>query len=144
MDNMQRHNINKINLLKELIFRATRSSGKGGQNVNKVSTKITLIFDVEKSGILDASAKAIIKSRLRTKIGANGQLKLNVSKERYQSVNKSIAIKKFLILINKALEPEEIRIKTKPGKTSIKKRLSDKANHSAKKKLRSRKPVLDE
>jgi ribosome-associated protein len=144
MDNLIRHNINKINLLKELIFKATRSSGKGGQNVNKVSTKVTLIFDIDNSAILNPDLKRTIKNHLRTKITAGGILKLSVSKERYQSVNKSIALKKFLFLINMALEPEELRIKTKPGKISIRKRLSDKANLAAKKKLRSKKPELDE
>jgi len=144
MDNLIRNNIFFKELLKELFFVATRSSGKGGQNVNKVSTRITLIFDIEKSKILDENAKELLKNRLRTRINAKGQLKLNVSKERYQSINKSIAIKKFLALINSAFEPKEIRIKTKPNRVSNEKRLFEKANLSVKKKIRTQKPIIEE
>ncbi len=144
MDNLIKHDIFYKDILKELCFIASRSSGKGGQNVNKVSTKITLIFDIKNSRILDENSKEIIKNRLRTRINAKGQLKINVSNERYQSLNKSIAIKKFFVLINNALESEEIRIMTKPKRISIEKRLFEKANLSVKKKMRIKKPLIEE
>ena len=144
MNNFSRYNITDTELLKELKFRATRSSGKGGQNVNKVSTRITLIFELEKSAILNEDAKKIIRKQLKSKINLKGQITFSVSKERYQSVNKSIAIKKFIAMIDNALELKEIRIKTKPGLASKEKRLSNKANIAAKKKLRAQKPSIEE
>ena len=144
MENLFIKNISSDELLKELSFQATRSSGKGGQNVNKVSTKITLIFDIEKSYVFNNVEKETLLRRLQTRINAKGELKLSVSRERYQSVNKSIAIKQFLSLINKALKPDAIRIKTKPGRASHEKRLFEKANLSAKKKTRSKKPTIEE
>lgn len=143
MNNISKNNISIDDLLKELEFVASRSSGKGGQNVNKVSTKITLIFDVEKSGTLTSNLKNLIKSRLSNRINSKGQLRLSVSKERFQYRNKSLAIKKFLELLNDALEPEEIRIRTKPGKKSIEKRLHNKSVHSEKKRLRGSKPEME-
>jgi len=144
MNNLAKNNISIDSLKKELVFIASRSSGKGGQNVNKVSTKITLIFDLGKSKVLNENAKTLIYSRLNNRINSKGQMQLNVSKERSQFLNKTLAVKKFLELINIALEPEEIRISTKPSKKSKEKRLSDKTIQGAKKKSRSLKPLVEE
>lgn len=144
MQNLLSHNINSKDLIKELVFRATRSSGKGGQNVNKVSTKVILIFNLEKSNVLGENTKSIIKDRLCNRISKQGNIQLTASKERSQQMNKSAVIKKFLSLINDALESEELRIITKPTKISINKRLAKKAAHSLKKQIRRTKFISEE
>jgi ribosome-associated protein len=138
------YKINTTDLLKELSFRTSRSSGKGGQNVNKVSTKVSLIFEIEKSSVLNGNLKKIILEKLKSHINSKGLLQITVSKERYQHVNKSIAVKKFLKLIEKALEPETERIKTNPTRASKEKRLHNKANISVKKRLRLKNKIEEE
>ena len=128
--------INIDNLLSELVFKTTRSSGKGGQNVNKVSTKVILIFDIVKSQTIDDGSKELIMNRLINKISNAGLLQMSSSKERSQFMNKKAVIQKFLVTINKALETDEERIATKPGRKAKAKRLDNKSKHSEKKQNR--------
>jgi len=127
------NDIDPEDIKKEFKFEAVRSSGSGGQNVNKVSTKVIISFDVKKSLILCEKFKGILEEKLRNRISQKGILRISVSKERSQFRNKTAAIDKLILLINNALEPEEKRIATKPTKVSKLKRITNKKNRSVKK-----------
>ncbi len=124
-------------LLDECTFVASRSSGSGGQNVNKVSTKITLQFDVDASEILTEEQKQRVKEKLKTRINKAGMLQINSDKERTQFLNKKNVIEKFTTLLQKACKEEKDRIATKPTSTSKQKRKEEKIRLSIKKESRS-------
>jgi len=121
---------------KEFVFKSSRSGGKGGQNVNKVETKIELTFDIINSSVLNEEEKKKFLVKLQNRIDKNGILRLTSQTERSQYLNKEKAIKKFYSLANKALEEEKIRTKTKPSKVSKEKRIQSKKKISEKKVLR--------
>ena len=110
----------------EFIFQATRSSGPGGQNVNKVSSKVELRFNLWSSALLDEQEKAIIAEKLTNKINKEGELVLVAQTDRSQLKNKEKVIEKFYHLLEKALMPPKKRYKTKPTKASVEKRLESK------------------
>jgi len=124
---------------REFKFRTSRSSGKGGQHVNKVSTKVELIFNVPKSKILDADEKVIVKERLRNKLSSRGDLRIVTELFRSQLRNKNICIERFYKIMEKALKRSKYRLATEPTKTSIDKRY--KAKHIIGGKKRNRKKV---
>jgi ribosome-associated protein len=124
------------NFESEFEFRASRSGGKGGQNVNKVETKIELNFDIVSSNLLNDDEKQKIFIKLKNRIDKNGVLKIVSQTERSQFLNKSQAVKKFYALIEKGLEEEKIRKKVKLSKTEKEKRFNEKKKVSAKKDLR--------
>ena len=128
--------INKSQILKELSFKASRSSGSGGQNVNKVSTKIELRFDVDSSLLLTDNEKDRIKIKLKNRISSENILIITSDSERTQLGNKKKAIEIFFDLLEKALRKPKKRIKTKPTKASKEKRLKKKKIQSDKKQLR--------
>lgn len=121
---------------KEFIFTASRSGGPGGQNVNKVSSKIELRFNVGVSAILTAEEKEIITSKLATRINNDGELVIVSQSERSQLSNKEKTIEKFYNLLDKALKAVKKRKPTKPTQTSKVKRLETKKINSKKKSLR--------
>jgi ribosome-associated protein len=127
-----------IDFESEFVFRASRSGGKGGQNVNKVSTKIELDFDIAGSKLLDEAEKETLLAKLKNKTDKNGILRIVSQSERSQLLNKLDAIKKFDRLIEKAFKKEKIRRKTKPSITSKEERLSSKKIESQKKSFRSK------
>ena len=110
----------------EFVFQASRSGGPGGQNVNKVSTKVELRFNVANSALLSDDEKAIISAKLINKINNLGELILVSQTDRSQLKNKEKVIEKFYLLIIKALTPRKKRLKTKPTKASVEKRLESK------------------
>jgi ribosome-associated protein len=120
----------------EFSFKTSRSSGAGGQNVNKVSTKVELDFDVTNSALLTAEQKEIILSKLVHKITKDGILQIIVQAERSQLGNKEIAIKKCYELLNKCFVVVKKRRATKPSKGSKERRLSSKKRDSEIKKSR--------
>ncbi len=132
----------KENIVKELKFKAIRSSGAGGQHVNKVSSKIELTFDLENSEALNDDEKILLKSKLSSKLTTENILILTVEETRSQHKNKELAIKKFVTLIVTNLKKPKKRTPTKPSKSVIKKRTETKLKKSVKKALR-RKPDLD-
>ena len=114
------------NFQDEFAFQASRSSGPGGQNVNKVSSKVELRFHIANSVLLNEEEKAMITLKLINKINKQGELVLVSQTERSQPMNREKVIEKFYILINKALTPKKKRLKTRPTKASVEKRLESK------------------
>ena len=123
---------------KELVFTTSRSSGPGGQNVNKVNTKVTLKFDVVQSGVLTPEEKEIISAKLHSRITTDGILLLTSQDKRSQLENKQAVIQKFNVLIAKAFEKKKARRSTKPSKGSVEKRITNKKQHSEKKQWRQK------
>ena len=115
----------------EFIFQATRSSGPGGQNVNKVSSKVELRFNVADSQLLGEEEKSIIYEKLANKINNQKELVLVSQKDRSQIKNKEIVMEKFYALIEKALMTAKRRYRTKPTRSSIEKRLESKKAQAA-------------
>ena len=126
---------------KEVRYRTSRSSGAGGQHVNKVSTKVELIFDIDASDILSEEEKTIIKEELANRISKDGLLTLNSDETRSQVKNKEIVFNRFLLLLEDALKPAKERKPTKPTKSSVERRLKDKKKLSDKKGFR--KPLTE-
>jgi ribosome-associated protein len=120
----------------ELNFFASRSSGPGGQNVNKVSTKVELRFDVLNSTLLTSEEKEVLLIKLAKKINNDGILLIVSQNERSQLRNKENAIEKFYSLVAKALTPKKKRRPTRPSLSSIEKRLEKKHITAEKKILR--------
>jgi ribosome-associated protein len=129
-------------LISELQYKAVRSSGAGGQNVNKVSSKVVLTFDLKNSQILSEEEKLLLENNLSSRLTADLVLILNCDEDRSQIKNKEIVTKRFLELIKKGLFVPKIRKATKIPKSVIKKRIKDKKNISEIKQSR-RKPNLD-
>ena len=126
-------------LLAELQYKAVRSSGAGGQNVNKVSSKVVLTFDLKNSKALNDTEKELLKVNLASRLTSESVLILNCDEDRSQLKNKEIVTKRFLELIKKGLIVPKDRKPTKIPKSVIRKRIKDKKNVSDIKKSR-RKP----
>jgi ribosome-associated protein len=121
----------------ELEFRTSRSGGPGGQNVNKVESKVELLFDVSKSPSLSAEQRARLFARLGNRIDSDGILHLSSQVSRSQWENKETVVSEFAGLLKAALKPVKKRVKTRPSRNSREKRLKKKKIHSEKKKSRS-------
>lgn len=126
----------------ELHFKAIRSSGAGGQHVNKTSSKVELTFDLENSEAFSQKEKEILKTKLKSKLTKTNVLILFCEETRSQHKNKELAIKRFLSLIKNSLIVPKKRKPTKPSYASIKRKAENKQRNSLKKTLR-KKPKLD-
>ena len=124
---------------REFLFTASRSSGPGGQNVNKVSTKVELRFDVLNSILLSEEEKEILLIRLHKKITADGFVIIVSQSERSQLKNKEETIDKFYTLIWKTLTPVKKRKPTRPSAAAKEKRLEEKKMRAEKKARRKMK-----
>ena len=133
--------MDKEKIISELNFKAVRSSGAGGQNVNKVSSKVVLTFDLIHSQSLSEEEKELSQKKLKSKLTIEGILILNCDEDRSQLKNKEIVIKRFLELIEKSLVIPKERKATKIPKSVIEKRLKDKSTNSEIKQNR-KKPEL--
>jgi len=129
-------------IISELYFKAVRSSGAGGQNVNKVSSKVVLSFNLQASQALSDDEKFLLQNNLDNRLTTENILILNCDEDRSQIKNKEIVIKRFLEIIKKGLFVPKVRKATKIPKAAIKKRIKDKKNISDIKQSR-RKPNLD-
>ena len=129
--------MNAAQIRKELTFRTSRSSGSGGQHVNKVETRVELLFDMGASLALTDEEKALLATRLANRINKNGMLIVDAQLYRSQERNKQAAIAKFEKLVEEALRPPKPR-KYKPVKANRKKRLEAKRQQSQKKALRKK------
>lgn len=129
-------------IISELSFKAVRSSGAGGQNVNKVSSKVVLSFDLHHSQALTEEEKLLVETKLSSRLTTDAVLILNCDEDRSQFRNKEIVIKRFLELIKNALLVPKERKPTRIPKSVIRKRIKDKKNVSEVKKNR-RRPNLE-
>ena len=120
-------------LLSELQFKSTRSSGPGGQHVNKTSTRVELNWHIDTSHAFSEEEKLRIKEKLSNRITKEGYLSLASENSRSQYKNKQDVINRFLIIIEKSLQQPKKRKKTRPSQASKIKRLSNKKAHSEKK-----------
>ena len=128
----------KDKLITELQFKAVRSSGAGGQNVNKVSSKVVLSFDLKNSKILSDEEKMLLEMSLASRLTNDQILILNCDEDRSQLKNKEIVTKRFLSIIEQGLHVPKIRKTTKIPKSVIRKRIKDKKNLSETKKNRKK------
>ncbi len=122
----------------ELRFEFARSSGPGGQNVNKVETKVRLLFDLRSSRSLGPNQRALIEDRLATRITKAGVLHISSQRHRTREANRKATIERFVDLLANALEEDEPRVRTRVPKKARKKRLESKRRRSQKKAMRSR------
>ena len=132
----------KDKLITELQYKAVRSSGAGGQNVNKVSSKVVLSFDLKNSQALSEEEKWRLETKLAPRLTSDLVLILNCDEDRSQLKNKGIVTKRFLAIIEQGLHIPKIRKATKIPKSVIRKRIKDKKSVSDVKKNR-RKPNIE-
>ena len=122
----------------EIKWRFSRSSGPGGQNVNKIESRVEIIFNLEDSKVLNDYQKAILKINLKNKL-VNNSLRIAVQEHRYQLLNRQLALMKFSSIIKNALnKPFKFRKSTQPTKSSKKKRVEDKIKRGELKKSRQK------
>lgn len=134
--------IHKETVLQELTFKASRSSGAGGQHVNKVSSKIELYFNVNTSKALTNLQKRRLQNKLKKRITNNGVLILQCDSTRSQHKNKEFVIKRFFELLKASLAIQKKRIQTKIPQTVIKKRILNK-RYVSEKKANRKTPKID-
>lgn len=120
----------------ELRFRTSRSSGPGGQNVNKLETRVELLFDVARSSLFSDDQKERILRGLASRIDGEGVLHVSSQRSRSQWENKQGTIEKLISLLREALKVRKRRVKTAPTRSSNETRVQRKKKHSQKKKLR--------
>jgi len=121
---------------KEFVFQASRSGGAGGQNVNKVATKVELKFHVDSSELLTEEEKALVHKKLSSRIYSEGYLQVVCQEERSQLRNKELCVQRFYELLRQAFTKQKKRTATKPTKASVRRRLEGKKRHSEKKENR--------
>ncbi|RXG18204.1 ribosome-associated protein [Leeuwenhoekiella aestuarii] len=120
-------------LYSECNFRAVRSSGPGGQHVNKTSTKVMLHWDLDASIVFDEDQKERLQKRLSSKFTSENQLVLSYDQSRSQHKNKQEVFKNLVRLLEKALIKPKKRKKTKPTLASKRRRLDSKKKNAEKK-----------
>lgn len=125
-------------LRKEIIFKAVRSGGAGGQHVNKVSSKVVLFWNIEQTEALSDFEKELITTKLQNKFSKDGTLIIAADESRSQIKNKEIVVNRFFNLLEGALQIDKVRIKTKIPKSVVRKHKEAKQKLSLKKSLRKR------
>ncbi len=137
------NDIKTIDFLPELEFQTSRSGGPGGQNVNKVETKVELRFDIRASNLLTDLQKNRLLEKLQNQLVQESILAITAQEKRSQLQNKELAIKKFYKILEKAFHEKKKRIPSKTPRAVVEKRLKTKKIDSEKKSLRSEKIVAD-
>jgi ribosome-associated protein len=132
----------KEDVLKAAKFKTSRSGGKGGQNVNKVSSKVELVLNLDEAFFLDENERLLLKERLASRLDSEGNLHITAQEDRSQLLNKERTILKLIALFKSGLKVQKIRKATKIPKSVIRKRLADKQQTAVKKENR-RRPGLD-
>lgn len=131
--------MNTETIIKELDYKAVRSSGAGGQNVNKVSSKVVLSFNLQGSQSLSEDEKALAMQNLASKLTSDGIFILQCDEDRSQFRNKEIVTRRFFTTMENALKVKKARKPTKIPRSVIEKRIKAKRSQSEKKEGR-RKP----
>jgi ribosome-associated protein len=131
-------NFTKADLQKEVTYKTSRSGGKGGQNVNKVSSKVELLFDVAQSTLFTDDEKTLMLSRLQSRLNKDGYVQVICEEERSQYLNKEKALEKLHLILTRALYQPKKRKATKPTKAMIAARLANKKLLAAKKENRKK------
>jgi len=129
-------NFNKADLLKETIYKTSRSGGKGGQNVNKVSSKVELLFSVDNFELFSDDEKRLLNSKLQSRFNKEGLVQVICDEERSQYLNKQKALERLFMLLTKALHKPKVRKATKVSKAVKAARLDKKRINSTKKEYR--------
>ena len=138
MAGQNKNSIRELPFEQEWIITTSRSSGPGGQHVNKVSTKVELRLNIPDSNLLDDEQKAILLQKLKNKITHTGDLIIVSQSTRSQLKNREAAIEKFFTILENALKPKKKRKPTRPTKASQEKRLEEKKMISEKKDQRKK------
>ena len=120
-------------LLKEISFKAVRSSGPGGQHVNKTASKAVISFTITDSQIFSPSEKQRLLEKLKSRISQDGILTITCSESRSQHRNKALAIARLFRLLEKSLRVAKSRKKSRPSRNAIEKRIVAKKKHALKK-----------
>ncbi len=123
---------------REFVFQTSRSSGPGGQNVNKVSSRVELRFDIPNSALLTDGQKELLLKKLASKLTGDGVLLLTSQEDRSQLRNKEIVVEKFYTILQRAFKPVKKRKSTRPTKASVEKRITEKKQRSEKKSMRGK------
>jgi ribosome-associated protein len=125
-------------LLHEITYKATRSSGPGGQHVNKTSTRVELYWNLEESQAINETERALLRTALENRINREGQMMLSASRTRSQLKNKREVTDKFIKLLERKVQPPRVRKKTRTPASVKRKRLKNKRFNSEKKANRRR------
>ena len=131
-------NPDRQQLLEHVIFKTSRSGGKGGQHVNKVSSKVEVILNIPAATFLSDDEKVLMTNRLAHRLDKDGNLHVIAQEDRSQLANKETAIEKLQLLIVSTLKVEKPRKPTKVPKAIIRKRLDNKHSTALKKEMRKR------
>ncbi|QXV65189.1 aminoacyl-tRNA hydrolase [Mucilaginibacter achroorhodeus] len=126
-------NLNKADLQREVLYKTSRSGGKGGQNVNKVSTKIELLFNIAESALFTDEQKAVLAEKLQARFNKDGLVQVICDEERSQFLNKEIALERLAAILGQALHKPKVRKPTKMSRAAKAARVDSKKRLSAKK-----------
>lgn len=135
---MANHIITSAELIPELEFSTSRSSGPGGQHVNKVSTKVIIRWNLLHSTLISDEQKMVLLNKLSSQLTREGELIINSQESRSQLQNKELALEKLDVLLRKALTKPKARKATRPTKSSKVKRVDTKKRHAEKKQWRKK------
>ncbi|HEY4322602.1 MAG TPA: alternative ribosome rescue aminoacyl-tRNA hydrolase ArfB [Mucilaginibacter sp.] len=131
-------NFNKADLQKETFYKTSRSGGKGGQNVNKVSSKVELLFSINDSTLFSDEEKELLNEKLQPRFNKDGLVQVICDEERSQYLNKEKAIERLSLLLTKALHKPKVRKVTKVSKAAKAARLEKKRLNALKKESRKK------
>lgn len=130
--------MNKTDLQKETSYKASRSGGKGGQNINKVASKVELLFSVSNSALFSDEEKKLLNDKLHTRFNKDGLIQIICDEERSQYLNREKALERLIVLLTKALHKPKARKATKVSKAEKTARLEKKRINADKKQSRKK------